>query len=171
MKQIAMKQIALLTAFVLLIFGGQCSAQVRTFHAESSYLMDRSKPIKIAPDFAKQNAAEQAGISDEELLVEQERINREFLSMQKLETFGNKLGASKNFKYDMNIIDRAIKINPKNVAVYVTHAYVYVNRAICYETPGDNDKALADFNKALEFDPNDKIAKNNRQRVLDKLKK
>ena len=45
-----MKYISLLTAFAILIFGGQCSAEIRTFHAESSYLMSRDEPIKIAQE-------------------------------------------------------------------------------------------------------------------------
>lgn len=61
-----MKYFALLTVFVLLIFGGQCSAEVRTFHAESSYLMDKSEPIKIAQEIVFNDAvrkiSEEAGV-------------------------------------------------------------------------------------------------------------
>ena len=60
------KFVCFLSAFVALNFGGQCSAEVKTFHAESSYLMNRNEPIKDAQDFAFNNAvrtiSEKAGV-------------------------------------------------------------------------------------------------------------
>ncbi len=93
-------------------------------------------------------AAIKDDVADEDLLVEQERINREFLSMQKLEAFGNKLGASKEFKYDMSIIDDAIKINPKNISAYVTHA-LYVEPILLPD--------INDINKAIIIKPNEAV--------------
>ncbi|MBQ4495451.1 MAG: tetratricopeptide repeat protein, partial [Selenomonadaceae bacterium] len=44
-------------------------------------------------------------------------------------------------------------------------------RGIAYENLGEYDKALADYNKALELVPKDERSQNNRQRVLTKMKK
>lgn len=60
-------------------------------------------------------------------------------------------------------LDKLIKINPGYQA--------YFARGVAYENLGEYDKALADYNKALELDPNNELAKNNRQRVLAKMKK
>ena len=61
------KVIFLLTALAALNFGGQSvSAEVKTFHAENSYLMDKGEPIKDAQDYvfkdAVRNISEQAGV-------------------------------------------------------------------------------------------------------------
>ncbi|MBR6713110.1 MAG: tetratricopeptide repeat protein [Selenomonadaceae bacterium] len=74
----------------------------------------------------------------------------------------DELGDNEKALADLN---RLIELNPN----YSSGAYN--NRGIVYENLGALDKALADYNKALELDPNNEIAKNNRQRVLDKLKK
>ncbi len=45
------KFLYLLSVLAVLIVGEQnCAAEVKTFHAESSYLMDKSEPIKIAQE-------------------------------------------------------------------------------------------------------------------------
>lgn len=61
------KVIFLLTALAAFSFGGQsASAEVKTFHAENSYLMDKGEPIKDAQDYvfkdAVRNISEQAGV-------------------------------------------------------------------------------------------------------------
>ena len=61
------KVIFLLTALAAFSFGGQSvSAEVKTFHAENSYLMDKGEPIKDAQDYvfkdAVRNISEQAGV-------------------------------------------------------------------------------------------------------------
>lgn len=70
-------------------------------------------------------------------------------------------------KYSESIsdYDKLLALNPD----YGSSAYN--NRGVAYENIGDLDKALDNYNKALEMDPNNDIAKNNRQRVLDKMKK
>ena len=82
-----MKQIALLTAFVLLIFGGQCSAEIKTFHAESSYLMDKSEPIKIAQETVFNDAvrkiSEEAGVVVASLSESKDSA----LELDRIETF------------------------------------------------------------------------------------
>lgn len=90
-------------------------------------------------------AAIKEDVKDEDLLVEQERINREFLSKQKLEEFGKKLGKSEEFQYDMNDIDEAIRFNPKNVAAYVEHAM--------FSSPPLPD--INDIEKAIVLNPNE----------------
>ena len=64
--------------------------------------------------------------------------------------------------------NKAIELDPKN-------NYAYNSRGLAYEFLGDLDKALADYDKALEFDSDNELIKeftqNNRQRVLNKMKK
>lgn len=84
-------------------------------------------------------------VKDDDLLVEQERINREFLSKQKLEEFGKKLSANEEFKYEMTDIDEAIRINPKNIAAYTTHAL--------FSSPLLPD--INDINKAIILKPDE----------------
>lgn len=57
-----------------------------------------------------------------------------------------------------------IELNPN-------HVNAYNNRGFTYEKLGKLKEALADFDKAIELDPNNEAAKQNHQRVLDKLKK
>ena len=76
--------------------------------------------LKLDNDIAalKKRIAElKDGEPDNEISEEQERIDREFLSKQKLDEF-IKFIYSKDLKYDLNIIDEAIKINPKNFKAY-----------------------------------------------------
>ena len=42
------------------------------------------------------------------------------------------------------------------------------NRGIAFLKKGDHDKALADFNKAIELDPNNALAYSNRGKALSK---
>ena len=73
--------------------------------------------------------------------------------------------AVKQYEKGIADYDKLIALNPNY------HSHAYNNRGVAYENLGDLNKALADFDKALELDPNNDLAKNNRQRVLDKMKK
>lgn len=79
--------VSLLMIFVLLIVGGQCSAEVKTFHAESSYLMSRSEPIKIAQETVLNDAvkkiSEEAGVIVESLSKSKDAA----LEIDRVETF------------------------------------------------------------------------------------
>ncbi len=76
----------LLMTFVALSFGGQCSAEIKTFHAESSYVMERSEPIKDAQDFVFKEAirtiSEKAGLVIKSLSI----IRDNELELDRLET-------------------------------------------------------------------------------------
>ena len=65
------KFIFLLTALAAMSFGGQCSAEVKTFHAESEYFMNKSEPILDAQDKVFKDAirliSEEAGFVMENL--------------------------------------------------------------------------------------------------------
>lgn len=68
------KFIYLLTALAALNLGGQvCSAEIKTFHAESSYRMDKGEPIKIAQETAFNEAirkiSEEASVAINRLSV------------------------------------------------------------------------------------------------------
>ncbi|MBQ4404699.1 MAG: tetratricopeptide repeat protein [Selenomonadaceae bacterium] len=112
-------------------------------------------------DFQAKLAAIKDDVKDEDLLVEQERINREFLSKQKLEEFAVELKAYiSDAGIDLNniqvlladlnrigaTIDEAIKFDPKNFGVYFFRAGVLNtdNRA----------KKIFDYNKAIILNPN-----------------
>ena len=60
-------------------------------------------------------------VRNEELLVEQERINREFLAVKKSEEFDAILNESDDIKfaYDVTLLDEAIKIHPKLFFLYI----------------------------------------------------
>ena len=124
-------------------------------------------------------------VKDDELIVEQERINREFLSKQKVYEFIYIPFKDKEvqydiirIKYDATIINAAIKLNPKNFSAYVlkgfwtftldindinkaliltsdtkTCAALYAARAIPHWKKGDLNRALEDYNKAIQLDP------------------
>lgn len=196
-------------------------------------------------EFQSKLASIKEEIKDDDLIVEQERINREFLSKQKLEEFGEKLAAAENFTYDMTLIEEAIKLNPKNVAAHVQYGifisfpfpneenivsmskaiilnpkeaslysvrggyysatgmlkeliedygtakryqnnalndyntaielspknpYVYIGRAVFYESLEEYNKAFFDYNKAIELDPKNKEARQARGDLYTKLK-
>lgn len=69
-------------------------------------------------EFQSKLSAIKEEVKDDELIVEQERINREFLSKQKMEQVNKKSGI---LEYDITSIEEVIKTNPKNVAAYVMH--------------------------------------------------
>lgn len=125
-------------------------------------------------------------VKDDDLIVEQERINREFLSKQKVEEFVYSPFQDKEvlyditrIKYDATIIKAAIKFNPKNISAYILQAFftlsspdindinkalilnsdtktsaaLYVARAIPHWKKGDLNRALEDYNKAIQLDP------------------
>lgn len=82
---------------------------------------------------------------DEDLIVEQERINREFLAIKKSEEFSNELTASKDFSFNINHLKEAIALQPKLPWLYIEYGV--------FKTLGgnvDNIKAkiLADPNNA-----------------------
>ena len=98
-------------------------------------------------EFQLKLAAIKDAVKDDDLIVEQERINREFLSKQKLEEFGAKLVAAESFSYDMTLIDEAINLNPKNVAAYVQHGIF-----ISFPFPDENN--INSISKAIIINPN-----------------
>ena len=82
------KIIRLLAALAMLNWGGQvCSAEVKTFHAESSYLMDKSEPIKIAQETAFNEAvrkiSEEANVAINSLSVSRDSE----LELDRVESF------------------------------------------------------------------------------------
>lgn len=135
----------------------------------------------------KKLAAIRNEVKDNDLIVEQERINREFLSKQKVEEFAYKPFENEEVKYDITrikydttLIDEAIKFNPKNTVAYIlkafftsasssnindinkalfltsdskTSATLYGFRALKYQQNGDLNRALEDYNKAIQLDP------------------
>lgn len=60
--------------------------------------------------------------------------------------------------------NKAIELKPD-------YFFAYYNRAYAYQTLGQYDKALADYNKALELNPNDADARNNRDKILEQMRK
>ena len=100
-----MRYVALLTTFVLLIFSGQCSAEVRTFHAESSYPMDRSEPIKIAQENVFNDAvkkiSEKAGVVVESLSKSKDSA----LELDRVETFTAAVLRIKSKTFGKNFTD------------------------------------------------------------------
>lgn len=136
-------------------------------------------------------AAIKEEVKDDELQVEQERINREFLSKKKVEEFAYKPFQNEEvkyditrIKYDMSLIDEVIKFNPKNISAHVmkaffvsqrstnvndinkalaltsdpkTSAALYAMRGLCYSIKGDLNRALEDYNKAIQLDPKSSI--------------
>ncbi|MBR0103582.1 MAG: hypothetical protein IJQ01_08825 [Selenomonadaceae bacterium] len=98
------KVIFLLTALAAFSFGGQSvSAEVKTFHAENSYLMDKGEPIKDAQDYvfkdAVRNISEQAGVvvkalsqsKDSELELDRVETFTAAVLRIKSKTFGKEL--------------------------------------------------------------------------------
>ena len=81
------KFIFLLAAIFALNLGGQCSAEVKTFHAESSYLMDKREPIRNAQDIVFNEAVKK--ISEEaSSFVESSNISKDSeLEVSRVETF------------------------------------------------------------------------------------
>ena len=69
-----------------------------------------------------------------------------------------------DYKVQLGYLNKLLKLNPKSSAFYNSRGWAYENL-------GDLKKALADYNKALELNPDSDVAKNNRQRVLDSMKK
>ena len=101
--------------------------------------------VKIKQDideFQSKLAAIREEVKDDDLIVEQERINREFLSKQKMEQVNKKTGI---LEYDVTSIEEAIKINPKNAAAYVMHGF--------FSSPLLPD--IVDINKAIILKPNE----------------
>ena len=93
-------------------------------------------------------------VKDDELLIEQERINREFLSKQKVEEFAYSPFKNEEIKYDITrikydttLIDEAIKFNPKNTSAYILQAF------FASSSPDINN-----INKALIFTSNPKTS-------------
>lgn len=83
-----MKIFAFFTAFVVLsLFGQNANAEVKTFHAESSYLMSRNEPIKDAQDYVFKDAirmiSEEAGVVVESL----SKSKNNQLEADRIETF------------------------------------------------------------------------------------
>lgn len=79
---------------------------------------------------------------EDKLIIEQERINREFLSKQKMEQVNKKSGF---LEYDVTAVDEAIKINPKNFAAYVIRGL--------FSSPLSPD--VKDMSKAIILNPNE----------------
>ena len=79
-----------------------------------------TKLDKDIADFQKKIAKLKADEPNDEISEEQERLDREFLSKQKLEEFNNSFNVNdiNDLKYDFNLIDEAIKIDPKNFKAY-----------------------------------------------------
>ena len=73
-------------------------------------------------EFQSKLAAIKDEVKDDDLQVEQERINREFLAIKKSEEFGNELGASKDFSFNINHLEEAIKLQPKLSWLYMEYA-------------------------------------------------
>ena len=92
----------------------------------------------------KKIAALKAGESDEEISDEQERINREYLSAQKLKEC--ELVDSGDHINELKIVNEAIKLNPRNGEAYGRRAWLK------YFTETDA-VALKDFSRALALDP------------------
>ncbi len=82
-----MKYISLLAAFVMLIFGGQCSAEVKTFHAESSYLMNRGEPIKIAQETVFNDAVKKISEAANVIVESLSESKDSALELDRVETF------------------------------------------------------------------------------------
>ncbi|MBR1646796.1 MAG: hypothetical protein IJ685_08470 [Selenomonadaceae bacterium] len=83
-----MKKIfCLLMVLIVLSFGGQCSAEIKIFHAEHSYLMNRGEPIKDAQDIAVKEAirtiSEEAGVVINSL----SELRDNQLELDRIETF------------------------------------------------------------------------------------
>ena len=72
-----------------------------------------------------------------------------------------------NEKYNLSLNDYNIllTLNPN----YNSNAYN--NRGVARENLKQYEKASVDYQKALEIDPNNELAKNNLRRVLDIMKK
>lgn len=82
------KFICLLIAFIALTLGGQnVSAEVKTFHAESSYLMDKGEPIKIAQETVFNDAIKK--ISEEaNVVIDSLSVSRDSeLELDRVESF------------------------------------------------------------------------------------
>lgn len=114
---------------------------------------------------------------DDNILVEQERINREFLSKQKLIEFSDELKFHisdegidltnlQKLLSDTNkigaMINEAVKLDPKNSAAYSMRGGVF--------NGNDFAKKLPDYNKAIILNPNDAGVYIFRGNIYDKLK-
>ena len=99
------KFICLLATIALLNVGGQCSAEVKTFHAENSYLMDRSEPIRDAQDKVFKEAvrkiSEEAGIVIEGL----SRAENYQLDFDRVETFTAAVLRIKSKTFDKELVN------------------------------------------------------------------
>ncbi len=91
-------------------------------HAVEQYESLKKLTIQLDEDTAelkRKIAALKDGEPDDEISAEQERLDREFLSKQMLEEFTTNFGTGdKIFAYDVTLIDKAIKLNPKNFQAY-----------------------------------------------------
>ena len=74
----------------------------------------------------------------------------------------DELGENEKALLDLN---KLLELNPNYSGI------AYNNRAVAHENLGDLEKALVDYNKAIELEPDNETFKNNRQNLLDKMKK
>ncbi|MBR0103583.1 MAG: tetratricopeptide repeat protein [Selenomonadaceae bacterium] len=71
--------------------------------------------------FQAKLAAIKDDVKDDDLLVEQERINREFLAIKKSEEFGEEWDNSKDFSFNIKPLEEAIRLHPKLYWLYIEY--------------------------------------------------
>ena len=86
--------------------------------------------------------------------------DRDFLANQKLEE-GNKLYYAKDYNGAIKLYDEVIKFGE--------YAEAYNNRGNAYSDLGQKERAIQDFNKAIQLNPNYAKAYNNRGNAYDDL--
>ena len=150
--------------------------QAITLSQNSGYAyMNRARVYEFLGENAKALADYDKVVTDRSVSgakEERERLEKEMSSLKtpeeiKANAFLKRayfLREGRNYNRALKNYSQAIKLNPNNSATYS-------GRGVTYENLGDLKKALADYDKALELDPNNEGAKNNRQRVLDSMKK
>ena len=102
-----------------------------------------------------------AAVSAPEHLFVRFILNREEINWET--TSAEELG-NDEYRSWLNISDRAISkgVYLRNLTPQETMALVYDNRGAAWYRKGNLDRAIADYNAAIELDPNNTVAYNNR---------
>lgn len=111
------------------------------------------KNDKEFEDLKEQYKRATSQIERNRILEQMNQVDRDFLANQKFEE-ANKFYYAKD-------CEGAIKFY-NEVLTFGEYSAVYNNRGVAYQNLGQNERAIQDFNKAIEFNPNLAEAYNNR---------